>query len=326
MKRLSSFLTCGSLLLFPLSASAFQPTPPQPHIHGPTQAYVQSQPLMISYSYAPVQPWHIGGPYELWADEFFWHCPPGVDIWPTEAVLESNTASTKCKNVSPFGHRLDPAKRTVQIAVPRAYGSLTAGTWYVRAELEWRLHDGSWEPSGPYSPWYRVKVTYHLRVPKHPEQGVIGFRKRNASAVKLNPQPEPPSSVSQRPPPIAQSAQGAKLTMHKIGLAPRPGVEHPSGLPAVQLPSGWTNRGGIVRARRAGLRLKLSGGRVLLSRLASNGRVSYLLLNAGGRVIKRIRSNETLRFVSNGTLMVQDTTGRHRQVFLGQITKARGLR
>lgn len=146
------------------------------------------------------------------------------------------------------------------------------------------------------------------------------------ASAKLNPQPEPPSSVAHRPPPIAQSPQGAKLAMHKIGLAPRPGVKHPSGLSAMQLPNGWTHRGGIVRAQRGGLRLKLSNGRVLASRRATNGRISYLLLDAGGRVVQRIRSNETLRLVSNGMLAVQETTGRHRQVLLGRVTKARNLR
>lgn len=130
--------------------------------------------------------------------------------------------------------------------------------------------------------------------------------------VKLKPQPRPPV-------PVSESLHTSTLTMHKIGLFPRPRVTTSRAMTAVRLPSGWITIGGTLRAKRPGLRLRLSGGRVLVSKRGANGRISYILLGTSGRVVKRIAALARIRLVGRDTLMLQETTGRLRQMLLGKL-------
>lgn len=122
---------------------------------------------------------------------------------------------------------------------------------------------------------------------------------------KLNPQPEPPS-VRPLPATTARgAAQRMPITMHKIGLAPRPHTMIARALPAVRLPAGWSSSGGVLRAQRAGLRLRLSGGRTLVSRRAANGRLEYVVMDASGRIVKRERKNQRIRLAGGSTFILR---------------------
>lgn len=131
----------------------------------------------------------------------------------------------------------------------------------------------------------------------------------------------PTNKPNLHPSPITKTPQNATVTMHKIGLAPRPRVMNPRALTAVRLPSGWATIGGALHASRPGLRLRLSAGHTLLSKLGSRGRLQYELLDASGRVVKRISAKTTIRLLHGNTLMLLEPKT-HRQVLLGRITMA----